>query len=62
MLNKECPEIFSLSGPNCYCSGKCSEGKLTCGKPWKKFEDPQVDRWNNLQTLGDKWRKIYYNN
>ena len=59
LLFSECPEIFGLSGPNCLCTGKCSEGKLTCGKPWKKFEDPEQERWNNLQSLGNKWYKSY---
>lgn len=58
-LVNECPEIFNLSGPNCFFKGKCSEGKLTCGKSWKKFEDPEQERWNNLQFLGNKWRELY---
>jgi len=57
-LVKECPEIFKLSGPNCFCTGKCSESKLTCGKPWKNFNDPQEERWNNLYNLGNKWRSL----
>ena len=61
LLTQECPEIFSLSGPNCYFKGKCSECKLTCGHPFKGYEDPQLDRWNNLQSLANKWRNIYAN-
>ena len=57
-LVNECPDIFKLSGPNCYCTGKCSEYKLTCGKPWKNFNDPEENRWNNLQVLGNKWRNL----
>lgn len=59
LLTKTCPEIFELSGPNCYYRKKCSEGKITCGHPWKEFKDPEQDRWNNLQQLGNKWRAIY---
>lgn len=57
LLYNECPEIFKLSGPNCILKHSCSEGKLTCGKPWKSWEDPEQERWNNLIVLGNKWRK-----
>ena len=62
VLAQECPEIFKLSGPNCFCKGHCSEGKLTCKQPWKCFDDPEENRWNNLQMLGNKWREIYVQN
>lgn len=26
------PTIFANAGPDCVCSGKCGEGKMTCGK------------------------------
>lgn len=26
------PHIFAKAGPNCIANGKCSEGKMTCGK------------------------------
>lgn len=53
-LANECPFIFKMSGPNCFTSGKCSEGKLTCKNPWKQF-DQQSDRWSKLKDLGKKW-------
>jgi thymidylate synthase (FAD) len=27
------PDIFKYAGPDCVTKGKCSEGKMTCGKP-----------------------------
>ena len=36
------PNIFKYSGPNCVATGKCPEGKMTCGKMIEmkeKFED-----------------------
>ena len=32
VLRKECPVLFSLYGPTCYMTGKCPEGKMTCGQ------------------------------
>ncbi len=32
---KEAPQIFSNVGPACL-RGACPEGKLSCGKPWKR--------------------------
>lgn len=29
---KVCPNIFKHAGPACYVTGKCPEGKMTCGK------------------------------
>lgn len=58
LLVKECKEIFELSGPNCFSHGKCSEGKLTCKNPWRNFNDPEQNRWGELQQLGDKWRNL----
>lgn len=31
-LRKEFPVLFSLYGPTCYVTGKCPEGKMSCGK------------------------------
>lgn len=59
LLAQTCPDIFNQSGPNCFCFGNCSEGKLTCGKPWKAFEDPEQARWSSLPELANKWQNIY---
>ncbi len=32
ILRKELPAVFNLAGPKCVTSGKCPEGKMTCGK------------------------------
>lgn len=32
ILRKKHPALFSLFGPTCFMTGKCSEGKMTCGK------------------------------
>lgn len=34
-LIEVCPTLFEKSGPSCL-TGKCSEGVMSCGKPWKK--------------------------
>ena len=31
-LRKTSPRLFSLYGPTCFVSGKCPEGKMTCGR------------------------------
>lgn len=31
-LRERAPGLFSLYGPTCYCTGKCPEGKMTCGR------------------------------
>ena len=31
-LRKTSPLLFSLYGPTCFVSGKCPEGKMTCGQ------------------------------
>ncbi|MCR4759430.1 MAG: FAD-dependent thymidylate synthase [Oscillospiraceae bacterium] len=31
-LRKACPAVFGCFGPSCYVSGKCPEGRLSCGK------------------------------
>ena len=31
-LREHCPELYNRFGPSCYLSGRCPEGKLTCGK------------------------------
>lgn len=55
-LKEECPEIFSFCGPSCKRFGRCSEGKLCCGKPWVNGKNPDEERWNNVIDLGTKWR------
>lgn len=37
-LKKISPQIFKKAGPNCYRFGKCTEGKMTCGKEKEKKE------------------------
>lgn len=32
MLRAESPEVFARFGPSCYVTGKCPEGRLSCGK------------------------------
>jgi hypothetical protein len=29
---KVCPNIFKHTGPSCYTTGRCPEGKMSCGK------------------------------
>ena len=31
-LREVSPELFRLYGPTCFCTGKCPEGKMTCGR------------------------------
>ena len=31
-LRERAPGLFSLYGPTCYCTGKCPEGRMTCGR------------------------------
>lgn len=33
------PEIFRNFGASCYVTGRCPEGRLSCGKPWKREEN-----------------------
>lgn len=35
-VKKVAPLIFKNAGPECVTTGKCSEGKMSCGKPRKK--------------------------
>lgn len=44
-LRKEFPVLFSLYGPSCYVTGKCPEGKMTCG---------QIERIKAAFTFSDK--------
>ncbi|MCD8199944.1 MAG: FAD-dependent thymidylate synthase [Coriobacteriaceae bacterium] len=37
LVTPTAPYIFSIAGPGC-TSGVCPEGKMSCGKPWKKVE------------------------
>ncbi len=32
ILRREYPDLFSLYGPTCYMTGKCPEGKMSCGQ------------------------------
>lgn len=43
MLRKESPEVFARFGPSCYVTGKCPEGRLSCGKitEMQRFFDPK---------------------
>lgn len=48
LLRKNYPVLFSLYGPTCYMTGKCPEGRMSCGKAEqiKKFfamEDNQTE-------------------
>ena len=54
-LTKLCPEIFSMLGPSCKRFSRCSEGKLTCKRPWVNGNNPDEERWQNVKELGDKW-------
>ena len=31
-LRAECPAVFECFGPSCFVTGKCPEGRLSCGK------------------------------
>ena len=33
MLVEACPEVFARFGPSCAVSGKCPEGRMSCGHP-----------------------------
>lgn len=33
------PVVFEKAGPSCVATGKCSEGKMTCGRPAKSLND-----------------------
>ena len=35
-LRESCPEIFGGIGPSCVY-GKCPEGRMSCGKPYKSI-------------------------
>lgn len=35
------PDLFRYAGPACAVTGKCPEGKMSCGNPIKKREDIQ---------------------
>ncbi len=37
-VKKVCPNIFAQAGPSCIL-GKCLEGKMSCGKPYKLVGD-----------------------
>lgn len=42
LVCQKCPALFKNSGPACVSEGKCSEGKMSCGKAdevRKKFEE-----------------------
>lgn len=31
------PELFKLIGPHCAMTGKCNQGKMSCGSPWTRI-------------------------
>ena len=31
-LRAQCPGVFNYFGPSCFVTGKCPEGRLSCGK------------------------------
>lgn len=33
LCRKEAPSLFAHAGPSCISEGRCSEGKMSCGKP-----------------------------
>ena len=37
-LRERDPKLFCEYGPSCYVTGKCPEGRLSCGKPYRKEE------------------------
>ena len=57
-LYKLSPELFSTktTGPFC-CKSKCLEGKMSCGKPLKKFVDEHKTTGVSVPRLiiNDKW-------
>lgn len=44
MLRAESPEVFARFGPSCYVTGKCPEGRLSCGKitEMQQFFEPKA--------------------
>lgn len=58
-LVEDCPDIFAIAGPPCNRYGRCSEGKLCCGHPWKDGINPDEQRWENVIPLGNKWLDRY---
>lgn len=42
---KVCPNIFKHAGPSCYTTGRCPEGKMTCGK-MKEMSDKFANKQN----------------
>ncbi len=38
-VKKIAPVIFEKAGPSCVATGKCSEGKMTCGRPAKSLSE-----------------------
>ncbi|MBN2064510.1 MAG: FAD-dependent thymidylate synthase [Sedimentisphaerales bacterium] len=43
ILRDTMPSIFNLAGPKCLATGKCPEGKLTCGKLKEVIAKYKVD-------------------
>lgn len=46
LLRGVSPSLFGHFGPNCYITGSCPEGKMSCGKyceVQKRFSEPLVD-------------------
>ena len=36
LLEESYPELFGMYGPSCRVTGRCPEGRLTCGKPYTR--------------------------
>lgn len=42
------PTLFSFAGPSCVTTGKCSEGKMTCGQATDKMREFDVLRGDGI--------------
>ena len=38
LLRARCAELFDECGPSCLVTGRCPEGRLSCGRPYRKGE------------------------
>lgn len=47
-----CPNIFKHAGPSCFVTGKCPEGKMTCGK-MKEMCDKYENKHKNVPLEKD---------
>ncbi len=41
-VNSHWPEFASLCGPYCYPSGKCNQGFMSCGQPYKREQSEEI--------------------